>query len=554
MADGLRNIICEPSDVLRDIKREILEIISLNKVVCNNLPNLEIPNTLPSIPSINPSQAVVDFLKDILAVVKGINYEEMRLQLIDWLVEQVEPLEKDIALNLKLSLKECYACKIAPKIPNWMFVTNPDTGGVGQGINIELGKLDLTCMFSVNPNSEVGKLVYDGTQFEDMNTFLWYVIQNNGSPILWKDPVTGKEIAQITYLENNPSAYISSTTGGVQNTNPQPMVFNMKIVDQYHDKSMIDFINDYVNSQTPIFDADKVVPKTIDLIYGTITNKIKLPEGCITNIVELEQAIEDYINVGIENPDVVIDNSFYEFTPEQTVSIKEKVLDKKIGVKKFERCCGRKSSKIPFDTVSNLVEEIKASSTLNEKLTVYSKGMDKISTESSDAVSGGDKDKATSEFFSSFITGIQIAVTKMTLSPKVLMLVYSLYYLVNGEFVEGNKIKDILRSIECILRNVIGRLIEKLIYEFLLPLIINALKNLILCALTKKLKEKNIYYLLSIGSLLPGFAVDKLDKVNQLLGKGSQIAEQARGFADKVNLNSLNNINLQTGNRGRFCD
>ena len=142
MAGGAKNIICDSQDIIKDLKIKILEFISLNKIICNNLPNLQIPNSLPSLPSLNPSQAVMDLLKDILAVVQGINFDQMKQQLIDWLVEQLKPLEKSIALNLKLGLKDCYACKISPQIPAWMFQTYP-SGGVAPGINIELKKLDL---------------------------------------------------------------------------------------------------------------------------------------------------------------------------------------------------------------------------------------------------------------------------------------------------------------------------------------------------------------------------------------------------------------------------
>ena len=97
----------------------------------------------------------------------------------------------------------------------------------GPGINIEISKIDLECLFGVNPNSEVGKLRYDGTSTDDLNVFLWDVIQANGTPLLWKDPVTNQEIAWFTYLENDNTAF---TEGGVpQTTNAQYLVIKMKL-------------------------------------------------------------------------------------------------------------------------------------------------------------------------------------------------------------------------------------------------------------------------------------------------------------------------------------
>ena len=99
MNEKFRNVVCEPGDVVADIKRQILELISLNQTICDNLPDLSVPNLIPEVPDLNPSQKVIDFLTDILALVSGINFEEMKMQLINWLVEQLQPLSEDLSVN-----------------------------------------------------------------------------------------------------------------------------------------------------------------------------------------------------------------------------------------------------------------------------------------------------------------------------------------------------------------------------------------------------------------------------------------------------------------------
>ena len=555
MSEKLKNIVCEPKDIIGDLKREIMELISLRKITCDNLPSVSIPTFPPPVPSINLSMSVIDFLKDILALVQGISFEQMRLQLIAWLVEQIQPLERSLALNFKLALKECFACQTSPIIPTWLFYTDPTTGAMGEGINIELNKIDLTCLFSVNPNSEAGKLLYDGTPQTDLNRFLWDVIQANGTPLLWKDPITGKDIAYFTFLEDDPSAYTTTTNaGGPQDGDPKEMVFKMHIANTFHNKSLITFINDYVNSQTPLFDSNKVIPNTINFIYGTITNKIKLPEECVGQIVELETAIEDYINIGINDAEVEVDNSFYSFTTEQMVDIKNKVSQRMAGVKNYEKCCNKQSSKISFSELVDINDNIQATSTLNEQIDVYGKAINSLNDSSISNLSSNDADRGSEEFFSNFITGLQVALTKMFLSPKNLMLANMMFFLVNNKPIQSNTIKGILKDFECVFRIILADLINKLIYEFLLPLIINALKNIILCYITKKIKEKQLYNLLTLKSLLPGPIAGALDKVDQLLGKGSQITDIAQGYANQVNLNSLNNINLKGTKFGKFCD
>lgn len=574
MGQKTKNVICEPSDAIEGLKRQIFELISLKQTTCNNLPNLEIPNVLPDVPDLNPSQAVIDFLNDLLAILTGINYDEMRMQLINWLVERLSPLAQDLSLNLKLSLKSCYACKIDPKIPGWLFQTQPSTiqydasgqpipnsGTAGLGYNVELSKLDLTCLFAANPNSEVGKLFYDGVcsggVCNDMNAFLWEVIQANGDPLIWSDPINGKEIAEFRYYENSTIAFVESSTNvDYQDIETRSMVINMRIMDSYHDKTIITFINDYFNSQNPLFDVDKVIPNVIDLIYGTLTNKISLPDECLNKVVEFEESVKDYIDNGIDNPEIEFDDSFYEFSDVKRAEIKEIVKEKKLGIKQFKKCCGKQTSSISFETLNKINNDIKTSTNLQNKISTYTNALNTLIDESTEGVKNLEKGNASAEFLANFIVSLQIALSKLVLSPKNLLLMNMMYFLVNGESVKGVNIKNILKEFECVIRDIIGELIRKLIYEYLLPLVLRALKDLILCYLTKKLKERNLYDFKSLVSLLPPFVSNSLEKVNELSGKAQGAADKLAGFTNSINLNSLNNvnINLQSGSKGRFCD
>lgn len=551
------NIVCKPTNTIEYLKQEILELISLNKTTCNNLPKINIPRTLPNVPDLNPSQAVIDFLNDILAIVSGINFDEMRMQLINWLVEQLSPLEKDLSINFNTALKDCFACKVTPTIPSWMFVTQPNSTTPGVGINIELSKIDLNSTFASNPNSEVGKLSYDGNITTDMNAFLWEVIQKNGSPLVWKDPVNGREIAEFRYYENSPVAFTESINGvGYQNTKEKQRVFNMRIVNTYQNESLITFMNDYFNSQPSLFDVDRVVPEIIDIIYGSVSVKLDLDDSSFTKKVEFNESITDYINGGIDNIDVEFDDSFYEFSPSKIKDIKTKVEQKKLGIKVYRNCCSNQYSYIPFQDTINGFNDIKSATTLNQKIETYSRIIENLIQLSSKNIQSTDKSLASAEFLADFISNLQISITKLFLSPKNLMMVNFLYYLVNEKPLavgEDNNIKKILKSIECVLRKLIGDIIRKIIYGFLLPLVLRALKNLIVCVITKKIKEKNLYYLLSTNSLLPSFITENIEKVNELFGKTSNITGKVRSATDSININSLNNVNLQFGKKGRFC-
>ncbi len=55
-------------------------------------------------------------------------------------------------------------------------------------------------------------------------------------------------------------------------------------------------------------------------------------------------------------------------------------------------------------------------------------------------------------------------------------------------------------------------------------------------------------------SLLPDFVSDKLEDANKLMGKISKDGvDKAQGFTNKIQ-NKLNNIDLRSKGRGKFCD
>jgi hypothetical protein len=567
---SFKNVVCEPKDIFQDIKRQILEFISLNQTVCNNLPDLSVPNLIPNT-NLNPSQKVIDLLLDILALVSGINFEEMRMQVINWLVEQLQPLSEDLSVKMVELIKSCYACKIEPVIPDWLFQIQPssiqydntgspipNSGIEGVGLNIELSKIDLTCIFAADPNTEVGKLFYDGDSSNDITAFLWEVIQLNGDPLIWSDPTNGKQIFEVRYFEDSPIAFTKNDgTVNYQNIEPRPRVFNIKLINStYQNSSIITFLVDYFNSQQPLFDVDKVVPNVIDILYGTLTNKIDLPDECLNKVVQTEQAIDDYIENGVDNFEITFDESFYTFDTKQLANIKERVKQKKTGVRQYRDCCGKEVSSISFETVSEITNNLKNSSTLQSKINTYTESIDKLIDESTSNIKSSSIDlkSASAEFFANFITSLQIALSKLVLSPKNLMMLNLFYYLVNGKPVEAEGVKAQLREYECIIRCLIADFLRRLIYEFLLPMVIKTLKNLIICAITKKIKEKHINYFKSKLSLLPGFINEQLETVNELFGKGESLVDQARGFTDKINLDSLNNINLQFNKKNRFCE
>ena len=79
MSLNLKNTVCKPDDAIAELKEKILELIQIKKISCNNLPSIDL--SIPSVPSVNPKQAVVELLMDVVSLLNSINFDKMRMQL-----------------------------------------------------------------------------------------------------------------------------------------------------------------------------------------------------------------------------------------------------------------------------------------------------------------------------------------------------------------------------------------------------------------------------------------------------------------------------------------
>ena len=540
---GLQNKICDVLSDIKEAKLKILNKIKKLKAQCDSYPQLIIDTSLPSL---NINFAVLDFLRDILGLLGRLNINELRALIVDWLVSALGPLLKRMSEILKSAIKECYTCKINPQIPIWLMY------GQGPGFNVELEQIDRTCLFKTSPTSEVGKLLYHGSSTSDMNVFLYDIIQNTG-PQLWSNPSTGKPIAYFEFLENNPTAYISSSTpnqcGGAQDIDVRNNVFNMKIHPDYASKSLTTFVNDYIDSQKPLFDVEKVIPNTIDLLFGSITGKIKLSDECLDKTIEFEKGLEKLIDAGIDDPEVLVDNTFFEFSIPEMVNIKDQARNRKSGERPFTECCNKRTASVSMETLTELNDELSASGlTESKKVGVIDKSMKSMADQTTNNVNAEDADKAKGEFLFNFIQNISIVMSKLTLSPKINFPLFTMSYLVNCKSRFANT-QEFLKLNICIIRQLLGELLKKLIFEFLLPLILKYLKPLITCLIRSKLKERKEAYTISLESLNPVNAAlpdEAKSKMKKALGN-------AKKGLQKVNDKAVELGSKFKPNKGKFC-
>lgn len=541
MGDGLRNTVCDTIEDIRKAKQDVLDQIRKYKSFCAGPPLLNIDASLPSI---NINFAVINFLRDIMAVLGNLKMDEIRALIIDWLINNLRPTLERLGNIIKLAIKECYTCKINPKIPNWLYDV---------GFNVELEQIDRDCMFKIAPTSIGGRLLYDGSSSDDMNTFLYETIQNVG-PSTWQDPKSNKDIVHVEFIEQGGN--VSTTTpGDQQDWDPRNNVFNIKIAGSYSGKSLTTFINDYIDSQLPLFDLQKVIPATMDLLYGSITSNINLPTDCVTKKIEFEKGLEKMVDNGLDDAEVVVDNTFFEFSPPELKNIKEQVRNNKKGIRPFTECCNKKTASVNIESLTELNDKLSDPNISNsEKVGAIDKSMRDMEEQTTNNVNSVDVDKARRDFIGNFVNALSIVTTKASLSPKINLPIIMMGYLVENKS-RYSSTNEFLKFNVCIIRNILGEILRKLIYELLIPFILKNLKPIIICALKYLLRDKLVNNQLSLESLLVNVNIrqETKDQINKAMGNVQDAAGKVGTALNKVNIPDISD-KLGLTNDGKFCD
>lgn len=545
------NKICDKIDTLKEqlaIKQKIIDEIEKLKAQCNGAPQFTIDASLPSL---NINFAIFYFLKDILAVLGDLKIDEIRARILNWLVSVIKPLQIRLANLFKMGIRSCYTCKVQPKIGDWLFLTNPNTGQEGIGFNIKVEDIDERCLLKINPNSEMGKLKYD----YGFNSFLWNVIQQAPATIPWKNPKNDRTIAHFTFLENESTAFTAGVANNPQTTKPESNVINMKIDDYYQTKTLTDFSTEYIDSILPLFDIESLFPNSIDSVFGTITKNLRdkksISDACIEKEAEADAYINNLIEFGIDDKEVIVDDSFFEFTPTQTVNIKRSVEYKKKGQMVFTDCCNKKTASVSPETLIELGNQLSGTTDNGKKVEILKSSMDSIIRQTSNNVDPIDEQKAGFEFLLRLLSNITTELFKLTNSPKNKFLNQMMSYLVNGEIKDN--LKDYYKATSCIWRNILGELLKKLLYELIIPWILKNLRPLLLCVLGKILKERWANYQLSIQSLIPGFSnlpPATREKITNALKGYNDITN----FTNKLNVGEIKGaLGLEGEGLGKFC-
>tara|TARA_R110000868_G_scaffold203969_9_gene451978 strand:- start:4488 stop:5900 length:1413 start_codon:yes stop_codon:yes gene_type:complete len=448
-----------------DQKEKVFGEIAALRTLTNDFPELKINN---SFPSINNQGNVQDFLIDLLKALVG--YEELRDTLVDILVYATSEAEIVVKEALKSELKGLVACGVDPSLPTWL---------INDGITIPVKKIDFMNIMKINPITQAGGLIFDDVAAElnstDFNTYLYYTIQDEGTAHPW-DGIFDVEFTQIATPSNN--------------------VLNFKPTSSY--TNLTDLNNDFVDS-IKLFASEDLIINIIDTLFGSITvqPEVNKSEEQLEEEAKIESVIQCLINADAED---VFDDSYFEFTNEQLLEIKENASNRRNGIR-YLKTCGNVEVDVPIKYLIALKTDMAQASTQVEKRDIINNSITLMSSSVAEGSDPVDQYSIELGFIGLMISALVKSIVNAIISPKVITIFLINYKIVYGQTSEYGNPLDFLALNKTLIKNLVNTIVD-MIVEVLLKKVLMYITKLIAANAVGMLKEKASAELIQILSLI----------------------------------------------------
>lgn len=454
-----------------DKKKKIFGNIAAAKTLTEGLPQLKLSS---SFPSINNGGNSIIFLTDLIKSLIG--YEALVNVVVDILTHSLPTIEEDIKKALKAELKGIVSCGVDPSLPAFIKST-------GSGIVIEVNKVDYLDLFKVDPNTPQGKLLYNDvtsplSNSSDFNTFLYDVIQNDGTPMVWKN------ILEITFK--------SVGTGGNPNN-----TFTIKANSTYNSKTLTDLNNDFVDSLT-LFNSENIVNRIMDIIFGSISVSISKTK----NQLEKEAQINNVVDCMVNSDDGdTIDDNYFTFTNDEVYVHQQEADLRQKGITKLE-CCNKIAASVPVDMLTGFTAEMSGATTTPQKKDVITKNLNAMANQTTNNASNpSDHIAIKLNFFQQIINNLIKAIVGVILSPKVVLIFLINYKIVYGSTATFDGPIDFIKKNKNLLYSMMKK-ISSLIIKILVAIALKRIAELVALAAAKKQIEKGKNQLSQLLSLV----------------------------------------------------
>lgn len=484
-------------------KKQIFGKIAADRTITEGLPKLKLSSSMPSI---NNNGNVVAFLTDLIKSLEG--YESLVDTVTETLTKYVPIIEREIKNALKLELKAIVSCGINPSLPNYIKST-------GTGIKFTIDKVDFTNLMKVDPNSTAGKLIYTDITSnlitsKDFNTFLYQVVQNDGSVEAWGNQTMGRDILTFQFK--------SVDVSGVDPNN----TLTIKAAQGYDNKSLSDLNNDFVDSIT-LFDSAKLLVDLVDNILGSVSSLAKTSIKTLEKKLTVNSIIDKFAN---SDGNDIISDKFFELTNIEKKSIEDgaNLLKQGKGIYKtgeeFYANITSTSLSSATSSISGATNLVQKKEAVNSAINSFSNQITSASNSYTNLLNQKDKSLAKIQnsinsfsktkidhkalklnFIQQIIDGFTKVMVNVLLSPKVITIFLLNFKIVYGPNETFSDPIDFIKKNRNLVRNVIKR-ISGIIIKILLEKVLKEITRLIAESQIKKQIDKNKSNLTQLLSLV----------------------------------------------------
>lgn len=454
-----------------DKKKKVFGQLAAFRTLTEGLPKLKLSSSMSSI---NNGGDVISFLTDLIKALVG--FEALVSSVIDIILHSLPKIEKELKKALKVELKTIVSCGVDPHLPAWMTST-------GTGITIEVKKMDFMDILRTDPNSVGGKLLYNDvtnplTDSTDFNTFLYGVIQDDGTTHTWKN------IVDITF-----------NSVGV-NGNPNNS-FTIKANPSYDSKTLTDLNNDFVDSQT-LFRTENILNKIMDIIYGSVSSIIGKSLKQLENEAKINNVVDKMVNNVNKNP---LNDSSFVFTKEETYAHQVEATARKRGSTVI-KTSNNVTSSVPINYLTDFTNDFKNSSTTLQKKETLTSNLNKMANVSVTNVKNPvDTHTGKLNFIQQIINNLIKAIVGVILSPKVIFIFIMNYKIVYGPSATFTDGVDFIKKNKNLMTAIMKGIAEAII-KALLTIALKEISLLVAQAVAKKQKEKGTLKLAQLQSLI----------------------------------------------------
>lgn len=449
-----------------DKKQKVFGNIAATRTLTEGMPKFK-KNS--SFPSVNNKGDTITFLTDLIKALIG--YVALVKAIVDILTHQLEKIERDIKKALKTELQAIVSCGIDPSLPS--FIKSP-------GIDIEVKKIDFLHLFKIDARTKVGGLLYNDvrpilTDSTDFNTFLYGVIQSDGTMFTWKDK-SGNGLFDITF---------NSVGSGTRPNNSLTIVANT----DYHPKTLNDLNNNFINSLT-LFNTGNIVSRIIDIIFGSISFSVSKPRIQLEMEEKINAIVDKMVNedMNAKESDSGSDG-FFSFSNDEVSIIEARSAERQRGVIKVKTSTTVNGS-VPTETLTAFTETLSTVTTTEAKKQVLTDGLDKMANDTTKNVKVNvDRGSVKLNFIQLLITNLIKAIVGIVLSPKIVMIFLINYKIVYGPDAKFRDAIDFIKKNEKLFKQIMKR-IAGLIIRILLAIALQKIAKLVGDAVMKKNTEK----------------------------------------------------------------